>query len=577
MGFFNPFVGNGNGGGSGGSGKDGVGIQSIEFLSSTGGETSGIEGATDTYQINYTNGTTTTFIVKNGNKGSQGLQGEDGEQGVSISNILVNDNGNLIITLSNGTIIDAGMVKGADGTSINIIDNLSSSDDLPDSDQTIGDSYLIQGDLWVYTNSDDPGAINGFINAGNIQGPAGVGIATILINEDDELVIVYTNDEIVNLGSVKGPVGENGTNGKSAYEIALENDFIGTEAEWIASLKGNKGDKGEDGYTPVKGTDYLTPADIESLGIANKVDKVEGKSLISDTEIERLSSVTNYDDSSKFDENILKPTSLPQIGGNSLPPYFISNCPLSTTIKYPTQLENTTLACVRTGFAEDTIYSPFEQVYSIPAQTESLYTFSVFLYTEDNTSIDSEGVFIQLKGKYDLSTDTGDIVKKYISAENLPNNKWTKFSVTLKITEPTPTLQATINVTRNANIFIAQYKVEDGEVSTGYSPPVRLADDFNSGLMSKSQYTELNKILYHIMKYSFIATNGDKLDPDTANSTVDFVAGENINLTVGYNDTLQADTITISADTSDKADKSYVDGLIGDINTILASVVGGGS
>ncbi|NLP46400.1 MAG: hypothetical protein GX347_05050, partial [Epulopiscium sp.] len=168
MGFFNPFIGSGNGGG--GSGKDGVGIQSIEFLSSTGGETSGIEGATDTYQINYTNGTTTTFIVKNG---SQGLQGEDGEQGVSISNILVNDNGNLIITLSNGTVVDAGVVKGADGTSVNIIDSLSSSDDLPDSDQTIGDSYLIQGDLWVYTNSDDPEAINGFINAGNIQGPAG--------------------------------------------------------------------------------------------------------------------------------------------------------------------------------------------------------------------------------------------------------------------------------------------------------------------------------------------------------------------------------------------------------------------
>ena len=89
--------------------------------------------------------------------------------------------------------------------------SLSSSDDLPDSDQTIGDSYLIQGDLWVYTNSDDPEAINGFINAGNIQGPAGVGIATILINEDDELVIVYTNDETVNLGSVRGPEVKNGT------------------------------------------------------------------------------------------------------------------------------------------------------------------------------------------------------------------------------------------------------------------------------------------------------------------------------------------------------------------------------
>lgn len=32
--------------------------------------------------------------------------------------------------------------------------------------------------------------------------------------------------------------------GKSAYEIALLNGFEGTEAEWLASLKGEKGDKG---------------------------------------------------------------------------------------------------------------------------------------------------------------------------------------------------------------------------------------------------------------------------------------------------------------------------------------------
>lgn len=30
-------------------------------------------------------------------------------------------------------------------------------------------------------------------------------------------------------------------NGKSAYEIALENDFIGTEQEWLQSLKGSSG------------------------------------------------------------------------------------------------------------------------------------------------------------------------------------------------------------------------------------------------------------------------------------------------------------------------------------------------
>lgn len=39
----------------------------------------------------------------------------------------------------------------------------------------------------------------------------------------------------------------NGENGKSAYEIAIDNGFIGTEQEWIESLKGDDGAKGEKG------------------------------------------------------------------------------------------------------------------------------------------------------------------------------------------------------------------------------------------------------------------------------------------------------------------------------------------
>ena len=38
--------------------------------------------------------------------------------------------------------------------------------------------------------------------------------------------------------------------GKSAYEIAVENGFVGTEAEWLESLKGDTGDKGEDATPP---------------------------------------------------------------------------------------------------------------------------------------------------------------------------------------------------------------------------------------------------------------------------------------------------------------------------------------
>ena len=51
-------------------------------------------------------------------------------------------------------------------------------------------------------------------------------------------------------------------NGESAYNIAVKNGFVGTEAEWIESLKGKKG---EIGKTPIKGVDYWTEADIAEI------------------------------------------------------------------------------------------------------------------------------------------------------------------------------------------------------------------------------------------------------------------------------------------------------------------------
>ena len=39
------------------------------------------------------------------------------------------------------------------------------------------------------------------------------------------------------------------SDGKSAYEIAVENGFVGSEKEWLESLKGEKGDKGDKGDT----------------------------------------------------------------------------------------------------------------------------------------------------------------------------------------------------------------------------------------------------------------------------------------------------------------------------------------
>ena len=44
-----------------------------------------------------------------------------------------------------------------------------------------------------------------------------------------------------------GKDGAKGVDGKSAYEVAVSNGFVGNEAAWLASLKGDKGDAGAGG------------------------------------------------------------------------------------------------------------------------------------------------------------------------------------------------------------------------------------------------------------------------------------------------------------------------------------------
>ena len=47
----------------------------------------------------------------------------------------------------------------------------------------------------------------------------------------------------------------------SAYGIAQKHGYAGTEAEWLASLKGERGERGDVGEKPVCGVDYFTEAD----------------------------------------------------------------------------------------------------------------------------------------------------------------------------------------------------------------------------------------------------------------------------------------------------------------------------
>ena len=69
---------------------------------------------------------------------------------------------------------------------------------------------------------------------------------------------VITKDDIsvTEETSPSASVGEDLPRGKSAYEVAVENGFSGTETEWLASLKGATGAPGANGKD---GTDGKTP------------------------------------------------------------------------------------------------------------------------------------------------------------------------------------------------------------------------------------------------------------------------------------------------------------------------------
>lgn len=96
---------------------------------------------------------------------------------------------------------------GKDGTGLNVIGELRSEEDRPSTGEP-GDAYLINGNLHVWQVN-----LKAWKNVGPIQGPQG----------------------------------------KSAYELAVENGFQGTMQEWIDSLKGAQGPRGLQGPAGPRG------------------------------------------------------------------------------------------------------------------------------------------------------------------------------------------------------------------------------------------------------------------------------------------------------------------------------------
>ena len=75
--------------------------------------------------------------------------------------------------------------------------------------------------------------------------------------------------------------GANGTDGKSAYQIAVEQGYQGSESDWLSSLKGDKGDKGNTGAKGNPGQDGADGKSAYAIAVEHGYEDSEDKWLLS--------------------------------------------------------------------------------------------------------------------------------------------------------------------------------------------------------------------------------------------------------------------------------------------------------
>jgi hypothetical protein len=193
-----------------------------------------------------------------GATGAQGVTGSTGAAGVGISTAAVNGSGNLIITKTDNSTIDAGSVVGPKGDQ-GITGNTGATGAKGDRGISVFQA-VVDGDGNLQITLDDASQLNagsvvGPQGAQGVQGPAGRSIASngVVIDENGYLQITLTDGTTVNAGYAVGPQGSTGATG----------------------AKGDKGDTGETGATGAtgpQGTSYTvngTSGSVQIFGIGN--------------------------------------------------------------------------------------------------------------------------------------------------------------------------------------------------------------------------------------------------------------------------------------------------------------------
>lgn len=250
-----------------------VGIESIEKTST--------EGLVDTYTITFTDGSITTFNVTNGEVGKSaykyakdaGYTGTEAEFGAKLAadyedsmlgTWVLND---ILTAPSEEVTFALNFTANANSDYKNIsIYKPNVSEDL------FILRYFRSGiryrDVYVFSDSayEDLKPYwqdEGFKTIEITKEPDEITAAWIRANgrkadqqhESDARLKTKSKRLADAINEISDKIDEGGANGLSAYEIAVNNGFEGTEQEWLASLVGADGEKGEKGDPGEPGAD----------------------------------------------------------------------------------------------------------------------------------------------------------------------------------------------------------------------------------------------------------------------------------------------------------------------------------
>lgn len=193
-----------------------------------------------------------------GDIGATGPAGSNGTNGVGITTAAVNGSGNLIITKTDSTTVDAGSVVGPQGQ--------QGTQGVPGAAGATGPrgisvfQVVVDGDGNLQITLDDASTLNagsvvGPQGAQGVQGPAGRSIADsgVVVDANGDLQVTLSDGVVINAGNVVGPQGSTGATG----------------------AKGDKGDTGEAGPagpTGATGTSYTVNSvsgSVQVYGIGN--------------------------------------------------------------------------------------------------------------------------------------------------------------------------------------------------------------------------------------------------------------------------------------------------------------------